>query len=256
MMISKLMLFVLLTGHVLGDFYFQTDHMAAKRKESFSYVLIHSLIYSITMIAVTILGYISIKDAIITAVLAGIAHFIIDSIKHLVGSDETKYIWFRRHLFLLDQCAHIATLFVICFFYGNVQVRDLAAQTMIHGQYPLVSVVLGLLCIFKPVSILITESAFWQAKAAQKIETDLASKGKTEDVKEAGKVIGYMERGIIFFLLMHGQYGAMAFVLTAKSIARFKEIEENRVNAEYYLIGTLFSITCVIVISSLLGLCG
>ena len=65
-----------------------------------------------------------------------------------------------------------------------------------------------------------------------------------------------MERGIIFFLLMYGQYSAMAFVLTAKSIARFKEIEENKINAEYYLIGTLFSITCVIVISALFGLCG
>lgn len=255
-MISKLMLFVLLTGHVLGDFYFQTDNMVEKRKTSFRYVLLHSLVYLVTTIAVAVIGYVEIRSAIAMALLAGLAHFVIDAVKYLVAHSEDNANWIHRHLFLLDQCVHIISIIVICSFFQNAQVRELFLRKVVHGQYEVLTVALGLLCILKPVSILITESYFWQEKAAQKMETDQTNNGKTKDVKEAGKVIGYMERGIIFFLLMYGQYSAMAFVLTAKSIARFKEIEENKINAEYYLIGTLFSITCVIVISALFGLCG
>ena len=255
-MISKLMLFVLLTGHVLGDFYFQTDNMVEKRKTSFRYVLLHSLVYLVTMIAMAAIGFVDVKSAIAMALLAGLAHFVIDAVKYLVAHSEDNANWIHRHLFLVDQCVHIISIIVISGFFQNAQIRELFLQKVMHGQYAIITVALGLLCILRPVSILITESNLWQEKAAQKLETDLANNGKTEDVKEAGKVIGYMERGIIFFLLMYGQYSAMAFVLTAKSVARFKEIEENRANAEYYLIGTLFSITCVIVICALLGLCG
>lgn len=252
----KIVLYVLLVGHVLGDFYCQTDNMVEKRKVSFRYVLLHSLMYLVTMIAVVVIGFVDIRSAIIMALLSGLAHFVIDAVKYLVTHSEDNANWIHQHLFLIDQCAHMISLIVICSFFQNTQVRELFLQKVIHGQYELLTVVLGLLCILKPVSILITESNLWQEKAAQKRETDQASNEKTEDVKEAGIIIGYMERGIIFFLLMYGQYSAMAFVLTAKSIARVKEIEESRVNAEYYLIGTLFSITCVIVISALLGLCG
>ena len=255
-MISEVMLFVLLTGHVLGDFYFQSDNMVEKRKASFRYVLLHSLVYLAIMTAVAVIGFSNIRSAIIIALMAGLAHFIIDAGKYLIIAFKGKANWIHQHLFLVDQCAHLVTLFILSICYGGLPVRELFLHKVIHGQYGIITVALGLLCILKPVSILITESSFWQEKAAQKMKTDLASNGKAGDVKEAGKVIGYMERGIIFFLLMYGQYSAMAFVLTAKSIARFKEIEENRINAEYYLIGTLFSITCVIVISALLGLCG
>ena len=43
------------------------------------------------------------------------------------------------------------------------------------------------------------------------------------------------------------QISAIGFIYTAKSIARFKEIEQNKAFAEYYLIGTLFSILYVVI---------
>ena len=43
-----------------------------------------------------------------------------------------------------------------------------------------------------------------------------------------------------------GQYASIGLIYTAKSIARFKKIEENPKFAEYYLIGTLYSILFVV----------
>jgi hypothetical protein len=55
-----------------------------------------------------------------------------------------------------------------------------------------------------------------------------------------GRVIGLLERILIYFFVLNGQYGAVGFTLAAKGFTRFKELE-NRSFAEYVLIGTLLS---------------
>lgn len=73
-----------------------------------------------------------------------------------------------------------------------------------------------------------------------------------DEVKKVGYFIGVLEREIIFILGLLGQYGAIGFVLTAKSLARYKQLEEKNF-AEKYLVGTLISalaaIVCVAVCS-------
>ena len=66
-------------------------------------------------------------------------------------------------------------------------------------------------------------------------------------VPGAGAVIGNLERILSAVFLAMNQVASIGFIYTAKSIARFKEIEENKGFAEYYLIGTLFSILYVVV---------
>ncbi|MDP2876966.1 MAG: hypothetical protein Q8O00_12340 [Holophaga sp.] len=56
-----------------------------------------------------------------------------------------------------------------------------------------------------------------------------------------GRLIGVLERVIIFALVLGSQYAALAFVLTAKTMARFKSLED-RDFAEYFLLGTLMSV--------------
>jgi hypothetical protein len=55
-----------------------------------------------------------------------------------------------------------------------------------------------------------------------------------------GRVIGLIERALIFFFVVNGQFGAIGFVLAAKAFTRFKDLDE-RDFAEYVLIGTLLS---------------
>lgn len=55
-----------------------------------------------------------------------------------------------------------------------------------------------------------------------------------------GKIIGYIERLLVILLTYYSAYPAIAFIITAKSITRFKQMDD-RDFAEYFLLGTLLS---------------
>lgn len=57
----------------------------------------------------------------------------------------------------------------------------------------------------------------------------------------AGAMVGILERLLIFFLVLVGEWGVIGFVIAAKSIARFKELEDKSYT-DYYLTGTMTSI--------------
>ena len=61
-----------------------------------------------------------------------------------------------------------------------------------------------------------------------------------EDDFNTGRLIGMLERIFIFLLVIFNQYAAIGFIIAAKGVTRFKELE-NRNFAEYILIGTLLS---------------
>ena len=65
---------------------------------------------------------------------------------------------------------------------------------------------------------------------------------KMDTITGAGSMIGFLERLIIGDCLVYGQFASIGLVFTAKSIARYNKISENPAFAEYYLIGSLFSI--------------
>ncbi|MGE5557384.1 MAG: hypothetical protein ACM3WV_02090 [Bacillota bacterium] len=89
------------------------------------------------------------------------------------------------------------------------------------------------LCGYIPACLNLTRAGTEAAVAS-----DMAS--LNEETLKAGRVIGILERWLIVIFILLKQYGMIGFVLTAKSIARFKKFEEPRF-AEYYLMGTLYS---------------
>lgn len=62
---------------------------------------------------------------------------------------------------------------------------------------------------------------------------------QTETLK-AGRTIGILERWIWLLFILLGYPSLIGFVITAKSIARFKKLDDSDF-AEYYLMGTLYS---------------
>jgi hypothetical protein len=68
--------------------------------------------------------------------------------------------------------------------------------------------------------------------------------------KEAGRgrIIGILERSIVFVLIVRGNFSAVGLILAAKAIARFKDLDQ-RDFAEYVLIGTLLSISLAIAVA-------
>lgn len=73
---------------------------------------------------------------------------------------------------------------------------------------------------------------------------------KAENAEGAGKVIGAFERAIIVPMVFVGAYEAIGLVLAAKSIARFDQLKDRKF-AEYYLIGTLASLSFGILVGIL-----
>lgn len=65
-----------------------------------------------------------------------------------------------------------------------------------------------------------------------------------------GRLIGSIERVLLLAMVATGNWGAMGFVIAAKSLVRSKEFE-NRKFAEYFLIGTLTSTSLAIVAGAL-----
>ncbi len=70
-------------------------------------------------------------------------------------------------------------------------------------------------------------------------------------IEGAGATIGILERLITGLLLVSQNYAALGLVFTAKSIACYDKISKNSAFAEYYLIGSLFSLLSVLVLYQL-----
>jgi hypothetical protein len=66
-----------------------------------------------------------------------------------------------------------------------------------------------------------------------------------------GATIGVMERLIVSALVLAAAYNAIGLVVAAKTVARFRQLDDRQF-AEYYLLGTLASIT-VAVLAALLA---
>jgi hypothetical protein len=75
-----------------------------------------------------------------------------------------------------------------------------------------------------------------------KPRSGLAGSGGMVDVGEfnRGRVIGMLERVLLYSFVLQAQYGAIGFILAAKAFTRFKALDD-RPFAEYVLIGTLLS---------------
>ncbi|PYP17701.1 MAG: hypothetical protein DMD52_03905 [Gemmatimonadetes bacterium] len=56
-----------------------------------------------------------------------------------------------------------------------------------------------------------------------------------------GRAIGALERALALTLVLLGEYTAIGWIIAAKSLARFRALED-REFAEYFLIGTLASL--------------
>jgi len=225
--------------------------MAQKKETAFWAVLWHGLIYAAGMTAVLVLGLSPHENVLPLVLAAGSLHLGIDLIKCLFvrWTADRSFSGIKERILTIDQCLHGLSLVAAWWFWGRgLPVRELISTPMTALPALPVNILLALLINLRPVGTFISRGEFW---SGMKLQTSLPEPG----VKNAGRTIGYLERMIILFFLLFQQYSAIAFVLTAKSVARFKEIESNQIRAEYYLIGTLLSVLCVFVTALLLGLC-
>lgn len=245
---------VMLLTHLLSDFYFQSDKMAQGCRKSLKGVGSHALVYALGLAPILALGFRLKWDLVWLWLLMGAAHAVIDGAKFAICRKLRIKGRGKNGLavFLLDQCAHIAVLIALWYTLGvRLTVRPYLLAKVEYLPVLPITLAVAVAAILRPVGLLIQNCRLWTI-------TGPKTEGKypSDPDLNTGRIIGYLERLIILLLVMYGQFSAIAFVLTAKSVARFKEIEESRITAEYYLIGTLMSAAATLVIAVLLGICG
>ena len=230
----------LFSAHVLGDFLLQNDEWV-KRKKYLPVLLKHVLVLAV-------LSYILVGIFLAwqLALVVFISHALIDAIKTRSERDNL-------FVFLLDQCVHILILILM----SSLVVR--------WNLYPDAGLWLGwfgpgyldFLILFTGAVVCIYVGGFvvgyGVAPLLAKIEARDAHDEEQGDMRavqargfeDGGRIIGYLERALIFILVIANQAGAIGFLIAAKSVLRFGEVRqrENRMEAEYIIIGTLLSFT-------------
>lgn len=235
---------LLMIGHLLGDFYFQTNKLADNKKKSFAYTVLHCLVYSLTLFVVLTITTGKLVEYILPTLLIGALHLLVDGIKcgiyKCVNLDKKEL-----PIFITDQLIHIGILFVInCLYtvkYSVDWIPVVSENFLISMQNAPVIIFAFLLC-GKPAAIIVSLVFGLIPKTIEKADAGnvvIIGSNKQENVR-IGSWIGILEREIILILGLLGQYGAIGFVIAAKSLARHSQLNEPAF-AEKYLIGTLLS---------------
>jgi len=166
----------------------------------------------------------------------------------------------KKYVFMLDQVLHIAIIVGIAYIYAikndialnqigiatlnfyNSVISGIPASTFIRGCFVI-------LLNLKPANVLIREINKKMSDEPSGGEHVLAK--KETEYKDAGKLIGDLERLLIIVMVVLKQYAAVGLIFTAKSITRYDKISREPPFAEYYLVGTLLSVF-IAVISAML----
>ena len=149
----------------------------------------------------------------------------------------------KGSIYIIDQIIHVITIYILCY----VIARDIKSidvlevfKTITVPKAEILRITLMFLLILKPINV-----------TFKKILNNIKPVGNEIDHKEDknnGQLVGCLERMLVLILLLVGQYTAIGLVFTAKSISRYDKIAKNKQFAEYYLIGTLFSLLSTIII--------
>lgn len=223
----------LLCAHALADFIFQNKWMVDNKRDILPLVA--------HIVVVFILSLIALGGALWPAIFIALIHLQIDFAKARLGSQSLAH-------FIADQGAHFVSIIVTALLW------PLAYSA---GFWPLIP--LGIPHVMALISgaVMATRMGqFMVGKLMAPYFDDLPADGG--GLSNGGAVIGLLERGLTFLLVIAGQATGVGFLIAAKSFLRVGTIEKNRKLAEYVIIGTLASIGWALLVAygtqTLLGL--
>lgn len=230
--IAKPLLICLVAAHFVGDFILQSDKDASNKLKPLT-LLKHSFI-------VALLSYVFcgvwIEWRIPLAILT--MHGVIDFVKARLKKQGV-------YSFLLDQATHIVAISMVAMLIApaGATITDGFSLFWVDlfgiGFLKLLIVLSGAIVGVKAGGILIGLAVQPFLDQLEKNEEKRSSRG----FENGGKVIGQLERSLIFLFILMGQPAGIGFLIAAKSVFRFGEIKDHhhRMEAEYIIIGTLMS---------------
>ena len=247
-----MMLFLLvLLAHVLADFVFQSEATALQKGKGKTGGYFSHAFFVLIITFIFLLPYEGLENYILAIVIA-VIHFLIDWLKYFMNRLFKR---FGRDIsiasFVFDQLLHVVSILILveAFVPGEREfMLDLQSRLPDLNLY-LITIIVYIYVVFGGrhfIRVLLDAiPSFHNRKWREEKESgELIFKSKEETNK--GMFIGILERAMVLTLWITGNPGAIGFVLTAKSIARFKEFDD-REFAEYYLIGTLASMLLAVI---------
>ncbi len=231
-------------AHVLADYFFQTQKMA-NEKNSIGF---KSRLLPLHVIIVFFCSWVlSFQiEFFVGAGIIAIIHYVIDGFKAKVN--KHPLLW--KYAFFLDQLLHMLVFVAVSLFFKKY-----------HGFQPIftfpvsatfVAIITAYLLCLKPANILIK-----QVFRSSQIDVAIAQQEKaevldeTDELPNAGKLIGILERVLTLTFILIGQYQAVGFLIAAKSVLRYKDTDT--LKTEYVLIGTMLSFGIAVVLGILAG---
>jgi hypothetical protein len=219
-------LLVLLSAHFIADFLLQPTWLL-KEKNRLAGQLLHAMI-------VGWLSWFLLQQSgswklplLLTA-----AHFLVDRLKRRFTDGWKLFCW--------DQVVHLALTFLLLQF------------ALKHGwMTPFVGCGLSGMIGVAGFAVAVQGAGFLIERVVHQLQEENALADKIRGLKNGGKLIGLLERALIFLLIMTGQSMGIGFLMAAKSILRFSETKDDQQLAEYVLIGTLLSFGLAIVAATL-----
>ncbi|MEM5015046.1 DUF3307 domain-containing protein [Metabacillus indicus] len=275
----------LILAHLTADFLLQTDTMVREKRK---YLKKHLLHHTFILLPVLLCFWLTefemvnpLKNVVLPLVFIIATHGVIDFLKlKLLDGTTDKQNMKNLLYFLGDQFLHLAMIVLACTFLLNVSLSAIAEKgIMLITEKSSLSVPNALL--FIAIILIITTSVSghvirmvlgtlpaqllsfegrYAFKNERKEDKMNAAGGLTEEYTyftfnkhdlSRGKLIGYIERLLVLILTFYSAYPAIGFIVTAKSIARFKQMDD-RNWAEYFLLGTLTSMFLGIALGLLL----
>lgn len=277
-------LLLMVLAHLIGDYLLQWRRLAEdKEKGDLLALLLHVLLYALAMNIV--FRCVPWNRALYTWAILSVSHGIIDFVR--VRADK-KWSSPRAKLvsFCVDQLLHLG-LIVLCWrlFLQGQRTEFFVWMSVQPWFRPGLRYALLLGVIWQPTAILVRkvlallpppkeaeaapaapEAAPEEAKAAPEASEAASEEAPAGAEPEgapaaaeaapeerdfrSGELIGKLERVIVAALVLAGAASTIGFVLTAKSVARFKQMEDRNF-AERYLVGTLLSV-CVALAAALI----
>ena len=223
----------LIAAHFLADFVFQT-RKTAENKTNILVLLKHALLVSVTSYLLCGTWRLWILPL---AIFLG--HAILDFIKSRI---KVRLLF----VFIIDQVLHIAFLIALSIWvseqfsfelywvilFGDIWTRLLIILAGAIAEIQAGSTIIG-----------IAVEPFLMEIARQGDSSLPGEVGLPRGFKKGGKLIGQLERAIIFLLVLAGHPEGVGFLIAAKSIFRFGGIKDikQRLEAEYIIIGTFMS---------------
>jgi len=224
------LLVLLCAGHTLADFVFQTRAMVEGKRQARRPLLLHGVEVGIVQAVVITPFFFDHGIALLVCTLIALAHVVVDRGKVLVEQRFGE----RLRWFGIDQALHAATLVLVASFWLALSAPPTAGPWRVDPA-PLYSC--GLIVSAYAIAINGGSSVVSAVLRGLRSEDDDEPGGSDR----AGRTIGILERLVVVTLVWLGEWGALGFILAAKSIARFKELDDRRF-AEAYLVGTLTSL--------------